>query len=475
MRHIRTSKKKGLPRALIVSLLTAAVVLGSVVTAVANSVDITVYDGEDVYSFSMIGADAEGIIARAETEGMEPLSTIDECVFSESSSVLTVQRNVRVSVKVDDTVLSLVVPEESVLADVLAENDIELGESDVIEPKADTVLLSDTQAEIVRSNRVHIRADGKDITVDQLEGTVADALHTAGITVTAADEVFPSEETPLEDGMSITVGRGLIITVAADGEETVAHVIAHDVEEAVLEAGVELGEEDNIYIVSGEEEILADRDAGAADGVTLRVERIYKETVTESQVIEHGVVYEDVEGKYRDQEKVVTRGKNGEKQVTYEITYADGVEASRTVVSEEIVTEAVDEVIERGTERRADESGNHTFVDSAGDTVGYEWAITGECTAYSWLAGSVTSTGESVQYGYVAVDPRVIPYGSLLYITSPNGEWNYGYCYAMDTGSAARSGRIIADLFYDSEDTCNAFGRRDMTVYVIQEGGYHGW
>ena len=38
------------------------------------------------------------------------------------------------------------------------------------------------------------------------------------------------------------------------------------------------------------------------------------------------------------------------------------------------------------------------------------------------------------------------------------------------------SGRIIADLFYDSEDYCNEFGRRQMTVYVVEESKWpDGW
>ena len=128
MRHIRKTKRSGLPRTLIVAMMIIAITLGSVVTAVANSVDITVYDGEDTYSFSMIGADAESILARAETEGMEPVSTIDECVFSESSTVLTIKRNVRVAVKADGGLQSMVVPEGSVLADVLTDNGITVHE-----------------------------------------------------------------------------------------------------------------------------------------------------------------------------------------------------------------------------------------------------------------------------------------------------------------------------------------------------------
>ncbi len=478
MRHTKVSntKRKGLTRALIVSLMIIGIVVSSVVTAVANSVDITVFDGEDRYSFSMIGADAESILARAETEGMKPVSTIDECVFSESSTVLTVQRNVRVSVRVDGEVHSLVVPQDSVLADALKNSGIELGAHDKIEPAADTVLTKDMTAEIIRTNLITVEADGERYEVELTEGTVSDALKAAGVQTDVVDTVSPAQHTPITDEMVVSVQRGLMVTVLADGKTVTKRVLANDAETAVAQAGVELGEDDNLYLVYEENEVLAARSTNVRTDSVLRVERITKETAVETEVLEFETVYKEVEGKYKDQETVVTRGKNGEKQVTYEVTFADGVEINRTVVSEEILSEAVDKVVERGTETRADSKGNGTFVDHTGTTVGYDWAITGECTAYSWEAGSVTAMGTSVQHGYVAVNPNVIPYGSLLYITSPNGEWNYGYCYAMDTGGAAMAGRIVADLFYDSEDYCNEFGRRQMTVYVVEEGKWpDGW
>lgn len=478
MRHMKrkTTKARRLTRTLIMTSLVAALLLGSVVTAVANAVDITVFDGDDTYSFSMIGADAQSILARAETEGMEPLAEIDECVFSESSTVLTIQRNVRVSVGVDGTTQLFVVEEGTRLEDLLAQNGVALGKRDSITPAADTVLTADTEVEIRRSHRVFVTADGTGKTVDVIEGTVADALQAADVTLRKGDRVSPEEDTLLADGMEINVSRMATVTVTADGEETTADVLAQDVQEAIDKMDVQLDGDDLIYLVSGDSEVLISRDTHVKDGMTLRVERITKETLTVSETIGFDTVYEEVEGKYKDEQETVTRGVNGEKQVTYEVVYADGVEIEREKVSEEILKEAVDAVIRRGTEVRADAAGNSTFVDHTGTTVGYDWAITGECTAYSWEAGSVTSMGTSVQYGYVAVNPNVIPYGSLLYITSPNGEWNYGYCYAMDTGGAAMSGRIVADLFYDSEDYCNEFGRRQMTVYVIEESKWpDGW
>ena len=475
MKHLKKQKRSWLPRVLIVLVLVAAVSVGSVVTVMANAVDITVYDKDRIFSFSMIDADEESVLARAETEGMEPISTIDEYVFSESSSVLTIKRNVRVSVTADGETVMFIAEEDTVLADALEDEGIAVEENDVIEPALDTVLDKDTTVAITRSHRIHVRADGKTDSFDQLEGTVADALAAANVKVGRLDKVTPAEDTVLTEGMEITVARRMNLKFIVDGEELEDTVVAYDAKEAAAEAGIELGEFDKVYFVKEFGEESAAWTDPVESEMTLRVERITKESVTLEEVIEHGFVYEEVDGKFRDQHKVLSRGKDGEKLVTYEVTYADGVETGRVVIAEEVTVEAVDEVVERGIERRADEIGSGgTFVDKEnGDVVGYERVINGECTAYSWLAGNVTSTCESVQFGYVAVDPRVIPYGSLLYITSPS--WHYGYCYAMDTGGAAMSGRIVVDLFYDSEDVCNSFGRRDMTVYVIQEGGYHGW
>ena len=67
----------------------------------------------------------------------------------------------------------------------------------------------------------------------------------------------------------------------------------------------------------------------------------------------------------------------------------------------------------------------------------------------------------------VAVDPRVIPYGTEWYIVSADGSYVYGYAIAGDTGGACRSGKVIADVFLDTYDACTRYGRRNMNVYVL--------
>lgn len=90
-------------------------------------------------------------------------------------------------------------------------------------------------------------------------------------------------------------------------------------------------------------------------------------------------------------------------------------------------------------------------------------AFTMVATAYSnagngkW--GSQTATGVTCRRGIIAVDPRVIPLGTRLYVEG------YGECRAMDTGSAIKGMRI--DLFMDRESECNRWGRRRVVVHVL--------
>ena len=104
--------------------------------------------------------------------------------------------------------------------------------------------------------------------------------------------------------------------------------------------------------------------------------------------------------------------------------------------------------------------------DKHGVPTEYQEVLYGNSTAYTAPEGSLMSTGYEVFQGYVAVDPSIIPYGSELYIVADDGDV-YGYAIAADTGSAARHGRIIADLFMQDYGDCVDWGRKDVTVYVL--------
>lgn len=84
------------------------------------------------------------------------------------------------------------------------------------------------------------------------------------------------------------------------------------------------------------------------------------------------------------------------------------------------------------------------------------------CEATAYIAtGNPTATGIMPYWGVIAVDPRVIPLGTKVYIP------NYGVALAADTGGAVK-GNII-DLFMHTYGQAINWGRRDVDVYILSE------
>ncbi len=106
-------------------------------------------------------------------------------------------------------------------------------------------------------------------------------------------------------------------------------------------------------------------------------------------------------------------------------------------------------------------------VTADGQALRYTRALRMTGTAYTAGIGAVdtvTATGTTARVGVVAVDPRVIPLGSRLYIEGAKGSYVYGIAVAEDTGVR---GSVI-DLYMESYDDCVQFGRRPVNVYILE-------
>ncbi len=69
----------------------------------------------------------------------------------------------------------------------------------------------------------------------------------------------------------------------------------------------------------------------------------------------------------------------------------------------------------------------------------------------------------------MAINPSIIPYGSLMYITSDDGKFVYGYAYAADTGTAMMTGHAFIDLYYETYDESVDNAVIPVTVYVLDD------
>ena len=152
------------------------------------------------------------------------------------------------------------------------------------------------------------------------------------------------------------------------------------------------------------------------------------------------------------EKKVEKAGVKGKDIVTYEnitrIGYEQKIELDRRHV-----TAPVDEIVRQGIAQS---------VLTPEGYKRYKKKIYGEATAYTWGGGAsgTTSLGLWPKRGIVAVDPRMIPYYTKMYIPG------YGMAIAGDTGGAIVGHRI--DLFMDSLYECYQWGRRDVEIYILE-------
>ena len=81
--------------------------------------------------------------------------------------------------------------------------------------------------------------------------------------------------------------------------------------------------------------------------------------------------------------------------------------------------------------------------------------------ATAYCNDPITSTGKKPRpYHTIAVDPKVIPYGTRVYIP----EFNKVFI-AEDTGGAIKNNRI--DIYMNNEYECRQWGIRNITIIIL--------
>lgn len=268
---------------------------------------------------------------------------------------------------------------------------------------------------------------------------------------------------------AITIIRAFNMKVIDGGEEKTISAVSGSVGEALENSGIALPQ--------GEDTINVELTADAEENMLIQIDRVKYVKDTKTKTVQFKTVTKNDSTLESGKTKVAVEGVNGEKQVTTTKKYVNG-KLTETKVTEKVTRKTVDKVILKGTKKTTAKTATTTKKTTTtkkgsktltinGKEVSYSKVLTGQGTAYTAPRGSRTATGKAVKVGLVAVDPRKIPYGTKLYIVSADGRYTYGYAIAADTGGALRSGRVLVDLFYNTERECTNFGRRQVKVYVL--------
>lgn len=173
-------------------------------------------------------------------------------------------------------------------------------------------------------------------------------------------------------------------------------------------------------------------------------------------------------------EEIITPGVPGTVTQTYMDVFVKG-KLERTEFISTTEDNSVTQVVEYGTlvdsvadgdelvsvYRNDDGSGYLLFA--SGDTMTFSSQVT--CNASAYAIHGWTASGRPTQYGNIAVDPSVFPYGTRFYIYTDDGYLTYGMATAADCGTSIKGYKL--DLWFDEYDQACRFGRRNCTVFVL--------
>lgn len=309
------------------------------------------------------------------------------------------------------------------------------------------------------------------------KSTVGEFLNENEVSIKENDVVSMDVGAEISDNDVLIIREGRLVGLTADGETKTVTVTKPTVGEALAELGVVLSESDKTTPEQGEP---------ITENMSITVDRYTTENVVENEVIEFDTKTVRDSSLEEGKTKVIESGKNGSKEVEYSLLKKNGEVISKDVVSKNVTEQPVTRVVNVGTkkktsktevktERTKAKAASATKPVSDSSTVhGYSYSrkLTVTATAYDKSltengGHSKTAMGLNPGYGIVAVDPKVIPLGTKLYIESPDGgkSWSYGYCIAGDTGGAIKGNRV--DLCFETNKECVKFGRRSATVYVL--------
>ena len=345
--------------------------------------------------------------------------------------------------------------EKKKLWDILKENGAKIGFTCL----ALLVLCASTTALFFFTNIVRISDnESEDVVMITTFSQQEKLLELADVQVEATDKLlYTSYKGNYRD---ITIKHSFVVPITVDGTTVKATITEGNVANCLANAGVVLGEHD--YTVPS-------LHTQVKEGDTIRVYRVQYVDNQYEETVPFETTYKKSSLTFRFPKKQYTlkEGQNGKNLVTYRERYVDGELELALVSKVEVVKKPVNKlVLTYGAGVPVSNVSAPAGVSVVnGVPTGYSRVWTTSATGYY----SATGKGASrlgLYYGTFAVDPNVIPYGTKVYIASPDGKFVYGWAIATDTGVAVTDGRVGVDLFYETYKESALNWKNEVNVYI---------
>lgn len=186
---------------------------------------------------------------------------------------------------------------------------------------------------------------------------------------------------------------------------------------------------------------------------------ITEKIVVEQVTIPYETVTKNTTGTTDGTNKVLQQGKDGLKEVTYKVKYQNDVEIEKTVISEVVITEPVDKIVQV-QKKQTSRSSALPRTASTATTGGTTYKITAYCPCSKCCGKTTgrTASGTKATAGRTVAASSKFAFGTKLNIG--------GHIYTVEDRGGAINGNKI-DIFVNSHSEALQWGVRYLPVSVV--------
>lgn len=264
---------------------------------------------------------------------------------------------------------------------------------------------------------------------------VAEVLVEAGLSIGQWDSLSVPLDSPVSAGLEILVRRARPVTIESDGRQISFHSTQSDILAILAEANVAL---------IGKDYTIPEISQPITAGGVIQVIRVKEDFRIEDEQLPYDTSIQPTDSLELDQRALLVQGKPGIIRRRYLLRYENGRLVSEVPDGEWVAAEPVNEVIGYGTKIVV------RTLETPQGAYDYWRKVRMRVTSYTASSSGkppdhpaygITASGTEAGNGVVAVDPKVVPFRSWVYVP------DYGIAFVGDTGGGVK-GRWI-DLGYD--------------------------
>jgi len=304
--------------------------------------------------------------------------------------------------------------------------------------------------------------NGKSIEIKTMKNTVKETLEQNNIRITSDDYISMALGSELQKMKinEIIIKRAVPVNILADGKTYRLLTYRDTVKEALAVSSVKPEGLDKLSGVELDDSIVKD--------MNIKIIRVKEEIVKEQEEIPYKVVKKENSRLNQGVEREAQAGENGIREKQYKVVSEDGVVISKKLFSNAVALNPINAILEIGIIL------NHKTA--RGDVIRYKKVLDVKASAYTASyketgkhpgdpGYGITRSGIKVRKGVIAVDPKIIPLGTRVYVEVAGNTPDYGYAVAADTGSGIKNNRI--DLYVDDYQYALDWGIKKCKVYIL--------